>query len=297
MLCWHTISAPRHDPWDLAVSPERFDEQLEVLVTDGEVVSVHELVAERRRRVRGEHRPTFAVTFDDGYVDNLTAALPVLERWNVPATVFIPTGYTDTPSFWWDRVAALTMDTVNTDDDVLAAAETAGVRPAGFDARPVDRKALHDAVYDLLAADRSAVDTVLDRFEAALPNRVPLDLRPMTSAELREFAAHPLITIGAHTTTHPDLMSVDDDGVDAELGANTTTLDTLLGPADRVLAYPHGRADRRVARRARQAGFEIALTTDEKWVSGLDSAMHVPRLHPQEMDRDTFRRYLAEVAG
>jgi len=55
------------------------------------------------------HKPmqpySMVLTFDDGYRNNITHALPILRRYNAPATFFVPTGFLDNPRpFWWDRL-------------------------------------------------------------------------------------------------------------------------------------------------------------------------------------------------
>src|SRR4051812_33984731 len=106
ILMYHRIADEPVDNWGLAVSPALFEEQLHVLrrtrhpfpLTD----FVHNLIANTL--------PSNAVTltFDDGYVDNLVAARPRLAAADMPATVFLTTGYLDRPGeFWWDELAKL----------------------------------------------------------------------------------------------------------------------------------------------------------------------------------------------
>ena len=90
----------------MAVTPLQFQEQLEVLAARYHVVSLHELAHGIRGRRRGAL--PVAITFDDGYADNLHAALPRLEARGLPATFFITTGYVDSGrAFWWDELEQL----------------------------------------------------------------------------------------------------------------------------------------------------------------------------------------------
>jgi peptidoglycan/xylan/chitin deacetylase (PgdA/CDA1 family) len=115
----------------------------------------------------------------------------------------------------------------------------------------------------------------------------------MTADELEELATHPLITIGAHTRHHRMLTRLGDDEVRAELVEGTSDLDELLGPADRVLAYPHGAAARRTATTARATGFPHAFTTSDRPVSLLDPDRLLPRRHPKDVDEQAFAEWLA----
>jgi len=102
ILIYHRVTEERNDPWRLGVTPERFADQLETLRGLGlHIVPVSQLareLAEGRPR-----RRSIALSFDDGYQDNLTQARPLLERFEIPATLFATSGYIGSgQEFWWD---------------------------------------------------------------------------------------------------------------------------------------------------------------------------------------------------
>ena len=94
VLAYHRVATPEHDPWALSVTPEHFDEHMAVLNELGQVDRLDAALATPLGRCR-RRRPTFAITFDDGYVDNLVDALAILERHEAPATIFVATGMLD----------------------------------------------------------------------------------------------------------------------------------------------------------------------------------------------------------
>src|SRR3954466_12546802 len=99
---YHRVAAPEADPLELCVSPERFEEQIRLGRSLGDVVPLRELHGKGGR-------PRFAVTFDDGYADNASAAPPILAAQDPPATVFAVAGAIDGGPFWWDRLAGLVL--------------------------------------------------------------------------------------------------------------------------------------------------------------------------------------------
>ena len=104
ILMYHRIAVPKVDPWGLTVSPERFAEQVQALRARRTILSTDAFVA----RLRSGDLPhdAVALTFDDGYLDNLRQAKPILEAAGVPATVFLATGRIGTgEEFWWDELA------------------------------------------------------------------------------------------------------------------------------------------------------------------------------------------------
>ena len=106
--CSCTIASPtpRTDPWQLAVTPSHFAEHLEVIRRHGRPLAVRDLT---RALADGRTpRRAIVVTFDDGYADNLHHALPLLERHDVPATMFIAAGCVGRlDGFWWDQLERL----------------------------------------------------------------------------------------------------------------------------------------------------------------------------------------------
>lgn len=104
ILGYHRVWAAADDPHDLCVSPAHFAAQMAILRREAHPLSLSELVS-RWRAGRLPPRAV-AVTFDDGYLDTLTTALPVLARESVPATVFVMTGCLGAAP-WWDAGAPL----------------------------------------------------------------------------------------------------------------------------------------------------------------------------------------------
>jgi peptidoglycan/xylan/chitin deacetylase (PgdA/CDA1 family) len=86
ILMCHRIADPPHDPWSLCVIPENFARQLEYIAANHTPISVDDLVAALDAGDAPPH--AIAVTFDDGYTDNLRVAKPLLDQFGIPATFF-----------------------------------------------------------------------------------------------------------------------------------------------------------------------------------------------------------------
>lgn len=106
ILMYHRVADVDVDPWALSVSPQHFDEQLEVLKSHYHPLSLQQLVQAHKQH--NIPKRAVAITFDDGYADNLLQAKPILERHNIPATVFVITGTLgNSDEFWWDALERL----------------------------------------------------------------------------------------------------------------------------------------------------------------------------------------------
>lgn len=94
ILVYHTISSPAEAlPGDIDISPERFERQLEWLSRWRKVVRLYQTL----RSPAGSR--FVAITFDDGFRDNLTVALPLLEKFDLPMTLFITAGFVGTEGY------------------------------------------------------------------------------------------------------------------------------------------------------------------------------------------------------
>src|SRR5256885_10469925 len=104
ILLYHRIATAEQDPWEMCVSPDNFREHLQVLQRYP-CVRLEEIGSKTPESNR------VAITFDDGYADNLYTGMPALEQFDVPATFFITTGRIDTArEFWWDELEQLILN-------------------------------------------------------------------------------------------------------------------------------------------------------------------------------------------
>src|SRR5262245_9223326 len=105
-LLYHRVADVNQDPFELCVTPNNFSEQMDALRAIGNPISLHQLNAGLRNH--NLPRRGILLTFDDGYSDNLHNAKPILDRYEVPATVFVAGGYVGfRGEFWWDELENL----------------------------------------------------------------------------------------------------------------------------------------------------------------------------------------------
>src|SRR5262245_6029253 len=112
ILLYHRVSELPTDPQLLCVTPAHFAEHLEILRKEYKPIGLRELShAYQQEKLP---RRAVVVTFDDGYFDNLANAKPLLEHYNIPATLFVTTGYTQRQrEFWSDELERLLLQPGN----------------------------------------------------------------------------------------------------------------------------------------------------------------------------------------
>ena len=286
VLMYHRIASLAADPWELAVQPNHFEAQMRELRKHADIVPLFRLREEFRKGRRS--RPAVAITFDDGYADNLTVAKPILERYEAPATVFLATGYVGRrEEFWWNRLARLLLG-----EQVLPVSQELSARGEIFlwddpalgmagSAAHQARRRLHDRLWDWLCGqteeDRSKVLQLLEtRMEAPLP--ADRDGWPLTPDEVGALVAGGLVDIGAHTVTHPMLSRLPSGDKAIEIRQSRAYCRRLSGRDPACFAFPHGDLDDECVALTREAGFDIACTSEPDLVWSTGNPHRTPRI-------------------
>lgn len=223
-------------------------------------------LAEVRRRLREQDYSNrfVAFTLDDGYRDNLEFAWPIFRKHDVPATLFIASNFPEGQGFlWWTL-----LERVVASSDRVEIEMQKGVTRVFDCASPEAKQKVYDEIYGWLRG--LADETALRQAVTSLCERYNVDpLGPckelcMNWDELKTLRAEPLISIGAHTVTHPMLKKCDVDTVKNELVQSRVAIGQALGTMPVDFAYPVGdktSADAREFSLAKEAGYELAVTT------------------------------------
>lgn len=305
---YHRIARPPVDPWGLAVRPQHFQEHLDVIRRSRRPFFMSEFVGRLERRALPGN--AVAITFDDGYVDNLREASPRLQAADVPATLFLATGPAGQEfEYWWDELArAILCRSAALECDVdlagkpyrlaLPADEAPAPRTRAWRAWDEPRTA-HEAAYlalwrrvrDLASHQRDAVMKGL-RGTLGVPAPDPADL-PMTEREVAELAAGGLFEIGGHTVTHPVLPALPPAGRRREILEGKRTCERIAQRPVAGFAYPHGALDADCRAAVRECGFSWACSTEERAVPERQYDLFaLPRVGVLDWDGGAFERAL-----
>lgn len=306
ILVYHRIADTPVDPWRLAVSPCRFAEQLDVLRRTRDVLRLTDFVRDLQAGTLPER--AVAVTFDDGYVDNLVAGRPHLEAANAPATAFIVTGYLDRPGeFWWDELARLILTEECVKDleftvrgttmtlDLRTEAPDPGAAPwrALIDPARTRRQRAYVQIWRqfrlLDDQEREAAMTALRACFARRPAPGYAG-RAMTRAEVHYLAKDGLVEIGAHTVTHPLLTALGPEVCHREIVQSKASCETILGTKIAGFAYPYGEFDPAVRAAVGAAGFAIGCSTMYGPATRASDALALPRVQVLDWDGEAFAR-------
>lgn len=264
----------------LQVTPEFLDHTIRQIRASGmEIVPLEEAVARMAEPAGG--RPRFAaLTFDDGYRDNLDHAWPVLKRHGAPFTIFVTSGFVDrTAEIWWEAL-----------ERIVAGAQEIEV-PVGARMRKLpavtDRQKEHVFCHLLhwftrdLGEDSQRLE--LRRLAAAHD----LDIEALAEElilswdELRELCRDPLFSVGAHTHNHYALARLTRERMRQDVVAGLDRIEAELGLRPRVFAYPYGyeaAVNSQSMDVVREFGFDAAVTTRPGVISPGNEPMALPRV-------------------
>jgi peptidoglycan/xylan/chitin deacetylase (PgdA/CDA1 family) len=221
-------------------------------------------------------KPFVTVTFDDGYRDTYKCALPILQRLNVPFTIYVPTHAVTRELYaWWLGLRILfkerdvvTIDAMNQRFSCFdIASKVTALRTVttwvGHDFR------LKDTLRKTFTSNGISLEALSDKYF-------------LNCEELRELARRPLAEVGAHSTSHAALSTLAREDMEAEMSANRDFLENLIERKVSHFAYPYGTdqacGDREFAA-ARRLGFISGTTTTNRSIDHGSSKYALPRLN------------------
>lgn len=221
------------------------------------------------------------ITVDDGDKSFYDVMFPILKRHGVHASLFVsPKVCVEGKSFWFQEIRGYSSCVLR-----RIAADVLMVPPQllnGFSPESIF-KAM--PVYQMRE--------VIGRYQR-ITDTPKIAGQNISVSELKEIAASGLVSIGAHTMSHPILMNEDDATCEYEVGASVSELSALLGWQVRYFAYPNGIAGvdfgEREGKVLRSSGIQMAFTTESRHLTGTDDTLRIPRIAISDKETTLFLR-------
>jgi peptidoglycan/xylan/chitin deacetylase (PgdA/CDA1 family) len=319
ILLYHRINELNTDPQLLSVTPERFAEHLQIIRRYGKPVTLQQLIETIQYGSLSSR--AIAITFDDGYADNLHNALPLLEHYSSPTTFFVTTGYIDRErEFWWDELDRLLLQpgvlpetltlTINGSThhwDLNEAAhysESNCLRNRCWNVLekndPTSRHNIYRVLCRLLQPlpeeGRQKIMDDLLRWANIEPKRRPSH-KTLSEKEIIRLAKTGLAEIGTHTTSHPVLSMLKPDMQQIEIEESKGRLEKIIGRPVNSISYPFGTksdyTDETVAI-VRRAGFNCACSAFAGAVCKGTDPFQLPRFLVRNWTGEEFARRLED---
>ncbi len=277
VLTFHRVGSSVNRPFtqDLQVSPEYLETTLDYFISRKiDVVSLDECHARIQSRKRAGRFVVF--TFDDGYADNLTEALPVFEKYEAPFSLFLTTGFPDhTIVLWWYLLEDLVMQQEEVmfeegENTYIYKTSTSEEKKEAF--WKIRRYIMQSSQEELLPRLKKIFRTD----ENGL--REPTRKMALSWDQVRKLDRHPLATLGSHTVNRYALSELPEDQVKAEIQGAMELIQSKTGTPVEHLAYPYGIASTagpREFRIAQECGLKTAFTTESSNIL----RRHAKKLH------------------
>jgi peptidoglycan/xylan/chitin deacetylase (PgdA/CDA1 family) len=270
ILAYHGVSErPGLRSWWHLVPADQFTQQLRYLTRHYRLLSLDDAL---RELWSGElKQPTACLTFDDGYHNNCTVALPILRAFQAPATVYLATGMVGTNRRLWSVVLESAFVATSATSVTLEGTPTVVHLPADSDGR---RTLAHAVIDQLKLLPPAARDPVLADLHAQLGDgrggAASDDFAMMNWADARTMEATGLVSFGGHTMNHEIVSRLDEQELECEIDGCLSALRGNLTRVSPTFAFPNGRPedfDERSIAVLRRAGAVAALST----IAGLNN--------------------------
>ncbi len=284
VLIFHRILKEPDPLLPYEITAKQFAAEIAALAKHFTILPLDEGLA----RLRNNTLPPFALclTFDDGYRDNYTIALPILQSLGIKATFFIASSYLDGGRMWNDTLLTIVR---RWPDEMIDLTDW------GIPRIPMQDLAQRQQAWGLLFRWMRRIGTrgrneMLDRLVRQLPEHLPTDLM-MTREQVRQLQRDGM-EIGCHTCSHPILTRLPDDAARAEIVDSKRELEELTQAEVRYFAYPNGTPGDDYGMRdvnlVAAAGFNAAFSTSWGVVTRDWDQFQIPRFTPWDRNLSRF---------
>lgn len=261
ILLYHSVAPPETRRW---LDPRNtldstvFERQMSMLARSGRVISLDELAG--RLKAGSALGGSIVITFDDGYLDNLTVATPVLARFKLPATLFLPTGHIDRGEPQWvDHLHASWTTATGGGITLPGHAEFTVGDPAGA------REAYARCCAMLIVADLAERRRLLADIDRQIMPGTPQIDRPrsvLSWDEVRRLRdAHKGWTLGVHTADHLDMTAMDEASAERQIGECVRRFTEELGERPLHFSFPYGRSSPKTRELVRASGMHSGASS------------------------------------
>lgn len=299
VLLYHRVTNLKHDPMQLAVRPEYFEQHMKFLKKKYHVLSPEEFSFLLKE---GKAFPpkSILITFDDGYEDNLLEALPIIESLEVPALFFITSAYLDNRrEYWWDAWERMVFETTLLQKASLWTSIPELHWLSEYDFRDAETFFFqtHQRIKLQSNTQRDAFFEHLSRVtEEKLLLRASHKM--MDKHQLKQFAENTMVTIGAHTQHHSMLSGQSPQEQIIEIQGSRQQLGNLLGKAPEYFAYPFGTsADYTLDSIAacKSSGFTMAFSNFPSFCLPSTDPYQIPRYLIRDWSMAKFSSFLSAM--
>lgn len=295
VLCYHRVSNIRDDYNSINVSIDNFRNQMEWLSDRYRMISLEDYDYYER-----SEEQAIAVTFDDGYRDVIDNALPILEAYCIPVTLFISTNNINSPyENWTDSIIRCIFEPMSYNSAFECHEDWLDGK---WNVSTLEKKVSFYRKMNMFfkfsnAETREKIESKLLEW-AGHPREGRDDRRIITNEQINNIKSNQLITIGAHTVTHPSLANQNKDEQEYEIKESIASLEEIIKKKVDLFAYPFGSKNdyaKETVDLLKKYGVRKAFTTmhvNNNYYGDLN--YEIPRLCCHNYEIDCFKKWIED---
>ena len=284
------------------VTPETLNSHLKYLQEYFDIITLEDLTRVCRGSfVHKPRNPFCVITFDDGWKDFYDFAFPLLVKYQVPATVFLPTGFIGTnKKFWTDRFAYIlhhrqaSIKNVSTQPDIFNVIQEIQNLQGSFEDQ------LESGIAILKKHSLQIIEKVLSELAKIWFVEFHEEDRDFVNwDEVKKMSSSKLIGFGSHTVGHGILTTLDKLDIEKELSASRNKLldEGIVDPSFIPFCYPNGNYTQDIVRMVRSAGYHVAVTTKKGWNQFDTDMFTLNRISIHQDMTSTVPLFACRIAG
>lgn len=296
ILLYHRVTNLECDHRQLAVKPENFADQLEHLKKNYNMIEIEEFVHLKTHKKRFP-KNSVVLTFDDGYNDNYTEVLPILETYDMSAIFFISTARIDTGrEFWWDEIERIFL--------------TGHQLPEGIEIELDFRKLLFDTSSKIEQSKTyEKIRQIMRHSKAERQEKILASLitwagltpegreshQSLNSEDIKKMSFSKSAIIGAHAHSHTQLSLYSPKEQYDEIKQSKEILESITGQPIKYFSYPFGRKDdynQDTIRICRSIGFDVCCSNFYFQVHRWTDRFQIPRILVRDWNIEAFKSRL-----
>ena len=295
ILLYHRVG---HDPIDsqlLCIEPEKFEAHIKYITENYRVIPLNKMLQEKDSGIL--NKSSVSITFDDGYLDNLEIALPILEKYNAHATIFITSGMVNKEyEFWWDGMEKIFLGDSPIPSSISLKLENVE-RQWPLTSKEQKTKAWEEMCSIVRNFPAQAIYDFLDNLYqwANVERKARTGNRIINTDQLKALDQSPYIEIGAHTVTHSRLSQLSEEEQRNEITRSKRALETILGHAIPIFSYPFGGVsdfDEISMKIVQSCGFSYGIANSQDYLSNSYNSFNVPRFLVRNWELEDFKEWL-----
>jgi peptidoglycan/xylan/chitin deacetylase (PgdA/CDA1 family) len=292
ILYYHHVFAENEPYHPDDTNAQDFEQQISFLQKHFNILALEEAI---NLREKNQLPPkALVITFDDGYKDNYTNALPILEKLHCPATFFIATKGVEKGYLWNDEIEQAIKQTNCEKISNKITGSALSIKS------PTEKIAAFHTIVNMLKFESNKQRTIkisalLEELQINTFTSTMMTTKQLSDLHSRGFS------LGAHTHSHTILTTETDETVQQELITNKNILEAITKQPINFLAYPNGLEGRDFndphCNIVEKLGFTAAFSTNDGGSISHDSLYKIPRFMPYRKQLPLFALSIAKIAG